>query len=522
MRVKLARFALEQAVFICGALVMTYEIIGSRIVSPFIGTSTYVWTSLIGVILASLSAGYWIGGRVADKRPDVKILASAIFMAGGAVSLTILLKDAILSMIGAASVGLGFKSVAAALLLFAPASVLLGFVTPFAVKLRMSDLADSGKTVGRLYALSTVGSIAGTFAAGFLLIPLVGSTRTLYLIAATLFTLSILLAPLAFTRTSFMILTLFALGIAGSEISSYALFHSSGLHDIDTEYSRVQVFQTTDPKNGRKFQAMAIDPYFVQSAMYLDGDDPVFEYTPYYHLVRHFKPDHSRTLMIGGAGYTFPLEYLRTYPNATMDVVEIDPQMTEIARKFFRLQDDPRLTIIHEDGRTFLNSTDAGTYDAVMMDAFTSLFSVPYHLTTLEAIQQIHRVLTPDGVIILNLGSAIQGPASHFLQAEVATYKQVFPHVYLFKVNPARPDEQLQNLIIVALKGSPPFKGGVDAASADGVVANHDDQIRRLLANIYPTDFPLTLTLTLPILTDDLAPVEYYNSKALQLFRQSN
>ncbi len=378
----LARFALELTVFVCGALVMVYEIIGSRIVSPFIGTSTYVWTSLIGVILASLSAGYWIGGRVVDKKPDIKILASAIFMAGGAVSMTILLKDMILSMIGASTVGLGFKSVIAALFLFAPASVLLGFVTPFAVKLRMSALADSGKTVGRLYALSTIGSIAGTFAAGFVLIPFVGSTRTLYLIAGTLFVLSILLAPFVFTRTSFMVLTLFVLGIAGSEISSYALFKANNLHDIDTEYSRVQVFQTTDQKNGRKFQAMAIDPYFVQSAMYLDGDDPVFEYSRYYHLIAHFKPDHKRTLMIGGAGYIFPRDYLRTYKDARMDVVEIDPQMTGIARRFFRLEDDPRLTIIHQDGRTFFNSTETGKYDAVMMDAFSSLFSVPYQLTT--------------------------------------------------------------------------------------------------------------------------------------------
>ena len=534
MSATLKRSALELTVFICGALVMVYEIIGSRIVSPFIGTSTYVWTSLIGVILASLSAGYWIGGRVADKRPDVKILAAAIFSAGGAVSLTILLKDVILSMIGSATIGLGFKSVIAALFLFAPASVLLGFVTPFAVKLRMSDLADSGKTVGRLYALSTVGSIAGTFAAGFLLIPFVGSTRTLYLIAGTLFALSILLAPFVFTRTSFMILTLFVLGIAGSEISSYALFRANGLHDIDTEYSRVQVFQTTDTESGRKFQAMAIDPYFVQSAMYLDGDDPVFEYSPYYHLVRHFKPDHKHTLMIGGAGYTFPREYLRTYPNAKMDVVEIDPQMTEIARKFFRLQDDPRLTIIHEDGRTFLNSAPTGHYDAVMMDAFSSLFSVPYQLTTLEAVQQINRVLTDDGVVIFNLGSAITGPGSQFLQAEFATYKQVFPHVYLFKVNPARTDDQLQNLIIVAVKSSPPTRGGLAATpllpeegwqrfadgvvGVDGVVLSDDEPIRKLLTTIYSADLPLDL----PVLTDDLAPVEYFNSKALRLYRPSN
>jgi len=239
MRIPFARFALELAVFVCGALVMVYEIIGSRIVSPFIGTSTYVWTSLIGVILAALSLGYWIGGRMADRRPDVKILAAAIFLAGGAVSLTILIKDAVLSMISTAGGPLELKSVVAAALLFAPASVLLGFVTPYAVKLRTLSLEDSGKTVGRLYALSTVGSIAGTFAAGFILIPFLGSTRTLYLIAALLFAVSLLLAPFAFSRVNFITLTLFIFAVTGSELSTYYMRNVHGLIDLDTEYSRV-------------------------------------------------------------------------------------------------------------------------------------------------------------------------------------------------------------------------------------------------------------------------------------------
>ncbi len=169
------KFILELTVFVCGALVMIYEIIGSRLISPYLGASTYVWTSLIGVILGALSLGYWLGGKFADKRPDIKALTSVIFLAGGLVSVTILLKDLILSFITQAPIGLELKSMFAALLLFAPASVLLGFVTPYAVKLKMSSLKDSGKTVGRLYALSTVGSILGTFLAGFFLIPFVGS-----------------------------------------------------------------------------------------------------------------------------------------------------------------------------------------------------------------------------------------------------------------------------------------------------------------------------------------------------------
>ncbi len=499
------KFILELTVFVCGALVMIYEIIGSRLLSPYIGASTYVWTSLIGVILAALSLGYWLGGKVADKRPELKILAFILFLAGGLVALTILLKDLILSFIAQMSIGLEIKSVVAALLLFAPASILLGFVTPYAVKLKLTTLEDAGKTVGRLYALSTVGSILGTFLAGFFLIPFVGSEKTLYLIGATLVGLSILLAPFALTRLSIAVLVTFVLAVVVNEAKFYILRQTNDLHDIDTEYSRVQVFKTTDPKTKKPMRAIATDPYFIQSAMFLDSDELVLEYADYYHLLRHFKPDFENTLLIGGAGYTFPNEYLKKYPTAKIDVVEIDPQMTEIAKKFFRLYENPRLNIIHRDGRVFLNQSEADKYDAVLMDAFGSLFSVPFQLTTLEAVRNISRVLKEDGVVIFNLGGAIKTDAAKFLQAELKTYKQIFPQVYLFKVNRNYTDDKLQNLIIVACKNK-----NVAALSS------RDAEISNLLENIYSDE----INSEIKILTDDLAPVEYYNSLAQRAYRR--
>ena len=408
---KYKNFILEITVFVCGALVMIYEITGSRLLSPYLGASTYVWTSLIGVILAALSLGYWLGGKIADKKPDLKILAFVIFLAGGLVSVTILLKDLMLALIAESSAILELKSVIAALLLFAPASVLLGFVTPYAVKLKMSSLADTGKTVGRLYALSTVGSILGTFAAGFFLIPFVGSEKTLYLIGASLIGLSILLVPFALKPFNLMVLIMFVCAVGVNEFRAFYLFQTKELRDIDTEYSRVQIFQTTD-NHGKPIRALAIDPYFVQSGMFLDSDELVFDYAKYYHLIRHFKPDFNETLMIGGAGYSFPKDYLKTYKTAKMDVVEIDPQMTEIAKKYFRLAENPRLNIIHEDGRIFLNQSESNKYDAILMDAFGSLFSVPFQLTTIEAVEQINRALKPDGIVIFNLGGAIGGDRS--------------------------------------------------------------------------------------------------------------
>ncbi len=503
---KYKNFLLEIAVFICGALVMIYEIIGSRLLSPYLGASTYVWTSLIGVILAALSLGYWLGGRLADKKPDIKILAFVIFLAGGTVSLTILLKDLILVFIAASSLILEIKSLFAAILLFAPASVLLGFVTPYAVKLKMSSLADTGKTVGRLYALSTVGSILGTFSAGFFLIPFVGSEKTLYLIGASLIGLSILLVPFAIKPFNLMILILFVFGIGVNEFRSYYLFKTSELHDIDTEYSRVQIFRTKD-NNGKTIRAMAIDPYFIQSAIFPDSDELVYDYARYYHLIRHFKPDFQNTLMIGGAGYTFPKDYLKKYPSAKMDVVEIDPQMTEIAKKYFRLEESPRLNIIHQDGRVFLNQAESNKYDAVLMDAFGSLFSVPFQLTTIEAVEQINRILKDDGIVIFNLGGAINGDASKFLQAEYKTYAQIFPQVYLFKVNADYTDEQLQNLIIVASKSK-------NSASFE----SNNAEISNLLEHLYKESPAASEN----ILTDDLAPVEHYNSFAQSIYKKKN
>ncbi len=477
---------------------MIYELIGSRIVAPFIGTSTYVWTSLIGVILAALSLGYWLGGRLADKRPQPRMLATVIFTAGGLVSVTILLQEFILVFVASTPTGLEVKSVLASLLLFAPASVALGMVTPYAIRLRIGSIGESGGTVGRLYALSTIGSIVGTFAAGFFLIPFVGSIRTLYLIAAVLFVAAFLTGWVAISRMTIGVIVVFLLGIAVNELNARYLREKHGLFDVDTEYSRVLVFDTTKPDSNRPIRVLTTDPYSTQSAMYLDSEELVFDYARFYHLVRYYDPQFKQVLMIGGAAYSFPKEFLRTYPDARMDVVEIDPRMTEIAQQHFRLTGNERLNIYHEDARFFLNNAPTARYDAVLMDAFTSLFSVPYQLTTIEAVRQIDRVLADNGVVIFNLGSALQGRGSYFLQAELATYRAVFPQVHVFKVKGESPDETLQNVIIVASK-----------SSSDDPVETSDPEIAGLLRSAYIREISAS-----PILTDDLAPVEHYNSVA--------
>lgn len=499
MTARYHNLALDTAVFVCGAVVMIYEIIGSRIVSPYIGASIYIWTSLIGVILGSLSLGYWVGGRVADKGRGVGVLASVIFAAGGLVAVTILIKDVVLSVVASSPTGLEIKALVASVLLFAPASVPLGMVTPFAVRLRAHSLEDAGRTVGSLYAISTVGSIVGTFSAGFFLVPFVGSIRTLYLLAVGLFAVSLALAPLGLSRAKLAALLVLILGITSSEVTRLLKFRANELVDIDTQYSHVQVFVTDDPYTGRRIRAFATDPYFAQSGTFLDSDELVFPYSRHYRLLRHFRPGLERVLMIGGGGFSYPKQFLRDFQTASMDVVEIDPGVTEIARKYFRLSDDRRLNVIHEDGRAFIGRAAEASYDAVLIDAFGSLFSVPYHLTTTEAVSQMSRVLKPDGVLIVNIGSAFEGPADGFFRAELATYRSVFRQVYAFKVNSERRDTDLQNIILIAFKTDRPVS-----------LRTSDTEFADLLSHRVTREFQPTLSP----LTDDLAPVEYYNSIA--------
>ena len=154
---------LEIAVFLCGAVVMVIELTGSRVLAPYLGTSLVVWTSLIGIILASLSIGYWWGGRLADRRPEARLLGRIILLSAFATAFMVLIKTFVLGFLQARSGGLHLAAMSATLLLFAPPSILIGMVSPFAVRLKLEDTQTSGQTAGKLYAISTIGSISGTF-----------------------------------------------------------------------------------------------------------------------------------------------------------------------------------------------------------------------------------------------------------------------------------------------------------------------------------------------------------------------
>ncbi len=490
------KLLLEVVVFVCGALVMVFEMVGARVLGPWVGTSLFVWTSLIGIILGSLSLGYWLGGKLADKKPDAKVFGYIILLSGLSILFTWLIKDPFLRILSRHIFDIRKVAIISSLLLFAPGSIFLGMVSPYAVKLKLESLKQSGRTVGNLYAISTIGSIAGTFGAGFFLIPAIGTNKIILVIAGILLFIAFLIFVL--NKRFFNALISAAIVAYIGVIGNAAGRATPSYVDVDTLYNRVLIYNTTDRETGKEIKILKINDER-SAAVFLDSDDLVFEYLKYYHLAAHFKPDMKKALMIGGSAYTYPRDFLKRYPEASIDVVEIDPDLTQLAKKYFGLREQPRLGIIHEDGRTFLNRSDK-KYDVIFMDAFRSQFTVPYQLTTLECVRKQYDMLNAGGVVVANIISSLDGRSNLFLQAQSKTYRAVFPQVYYFAVKDPEEKNYFQNIMIVALKDS----RKPEMASSDSMM------------NVFLSHrVDLNIGNDVPVLTDDYAPVEYYAVRSL-------
>ncbi len=474
------QWKLRITVFCAGASLMIVELVGSRLVAPFLGSSLIVWTTLIGVILAALSFGYWLGGRIVDQNPTSQrfgaiLLVSAVTVAG-ILGLTLYLGP--VSRFGINFFGVAGSTVVCALYLFALPSIIIGMISPYALKLSLVSTDQTGRTAGSLYALSTVGSIVGTFAAGFWLIPTLGSFKTLAAVSCVL-----AIAGLLYVRRSWGIFSLAAClyGLAITIFLPSIFFpYQSVQAEWESGYNRLFLVPGIDKETNRPIISLMSGPRVAQSARFSDEDnDLVFEYTKFFRRVDEFNPTISKALMIGGGAYSVPLDFLKNHSAAKIDVVEIDPLYTDIARKHFNLVDSDRMNIYHEDGRTFLESHFA--YDAIFVDAFNNSGSVPFHLATQEAIKQLHNSLTDNGVVIVNMIGSTEGPGKRFIESELATYQSVFPFVALYPLGKNSTD--LQNIMLVATK-------------------------QEVLSDIAPLS-------PARILTDDWAPVDYFLSGIL-------
>lgn len=448
---------LEITVFICGAAVMILEMVGVRIIAPYLGNSVTIWTALIGVILASLALGCLVGGRLADKRPSRSLLAYLILLAGICVTGTALIKDILLDFLVNSVSSLYLNALLANLLLFAPAAILLGGVTPFAVRLRAGGMDSAGRTVGNLYALSTTGSILGVFVSGFVLIAYLGSTKILFAAALLLALASFLASRRAWLGKLGVAIFIFC--TAFFVLEQKKKIARAGWQDLETKERRILVYDDILRSQARPYRVMSnyywnlpagFLPSHIQSAIFLDKpDELVLEYTRFFAQALEWIKKDPRLLLLGGGAYSFPRHILEARPGATLDVLEVDPGVTAIARDFFYLKDDPRLRIFHEDGRTFLNR-DHPAYDAIFVDVFGVHYSPPFHLTTIETVRRLKALLHPGGLIAVNLIGQLSGDKGTFVRSEILTYSQEFKHVLVFLLQGADHPQLMQNIILVA------------------------------------------------------------------------
>lgn len=481
------KYKLEITVFLCGAIGMILELVAARVLSPYVGSSNLIWTTIIGVMLTSMSLGYWIGGKFADKKPEIGILSNFILLGAIFTSLIPIMETILVGNLIKISGNLVVIAFIAATVIFGIPSFVLAIVSPYAVKLKDKQLEEVGKISGKTSSLSTIGSIVGTFLAGFCLIPTFG-VRTIVLgVTITLTIISIALYPnknkkyIAFITVLTICLIVFcALGKVLFEKQ-----HPEIIKDVDSEYSRIWVLQAKNENT--TFKTLQVDTGRESYINEKTGEMGA-GYLYFYDLMEYFNGNSNSTLMIGGAAYTYPMHYLKKYPEKTIDVVEIDEKMTQLAKEEFGLDtQNKNLKIYHQDGRSFLNKTQ-NKYDCILIDAFKGL-NAPFELTTAQAMIKAKNCLNENGIVITNIISSLEGKEAEFLEYEYATYKKIFDDVKIFQVQPLKKDIT-QNLILVGIKG----KTNLDKTK--------QEQYTQLLENEVK-DF----TTDKQIVTDNYAPI---------------
>lgn len=526
-------------VFLSGAVLMSMEMIGSRLLAPTFGTSIYVWGSLITVVMAALTLGYFLGGRIADRRPGFAVMGGLLALAGVLVGFLPLWAVPVNRLLG----GLGPRtgSLLAAVSFFFLPSVLLAMISPYGVKLAGRSLVTIGHTAGRMSAVSSAGSILGTLVTSFFLIPVMGIRNIAHTLGLILLVLAALVFCLARGRSAvpddgrtaarrptlraFLLalvclilaaVMVFFLGRKPPADNPHGSVDTKVLYARDTLYHHLVVDQVGEERH------LHFDNSW-QSAMYLD--DPLlmaFQYTSYLHLGVVARPNPRRMLVIGLGGGSAPAKFLHDYPSlARLDAVEIDPEVVAAARRFFRLPDDPRLEVIVQDGRLFVADAArrvaaglAEPYDLVVVDAYFA-DAIPYHLTTREFFASLRRILSPDGVVVSNVIGALAGERSGFFQAVRRTFADVFPQVYIFPVGYWSRDHGLdweRNLIVIATRTPAPWSKQTWHARAESLMASGAVKEDVAAFALDLVEDPILLNprnlADVPLLTDDFAPVD--------------
>jgi spermidine synthase len=485
---------LQLTVFVCGAVLLGLEIVGSRVLAPYFGSSIFVWGSLISTFLAGLTLGYYLGGFLADRRPRLLAMAVLILLAGVLVVILPVIHPPINRAIAGVDFGPRLNPLLATLCLFFLPSVFMGTVSPYAIKLAASSLATIGNTAGLIYAISTAGSIVGALFTAFYLIQMIGVRSILYSLGMTLMALAIMLiivhrATTGRLRKPVMLWGLFV--VLGAALPTFATVNI--LYEKDSLYHHIVV---TDDDSLRTLRFDRLR----QSA--LDLKDPfrmVFHYTQYLHLAMAFHDHPQRALFIGLGGGSAPRRFHRDYPTLQIDVAELDPEVVRVAKNFFMFQEDDRMKVQAVDGRIFLQKTPQH-YDLIVLDAYYA-DAIPFHLTTREFLTELKAKLSPSGIVVSNVIGTVHGADSKLFRSILKTLETEFRQTYVFPV------DEVANIIVIATQGNERLSKQEVIRRARRLEEEHKVQLPiERFAHSYVLDrIPQD---DVPVLTDDYAPVD--------------
>jgi spermidine synthase len=402
--------------FVGSGCLLVLELVAGRILAPTLGVSLYTWTSIIGVVLAGVSLGNYLGGRIADRWPGRRMLSSVYLLSALSSAFVLFLSRDLDALAAPHSLSAVLQVIWLTAMLFFVPSTLLAMATPMLVKLSLASLGKTGRVVGRIQAAATLGSIVGTFATGFILISLFGTRAIIAGVAGALLVLGVAVYPL-WTRRRIIDLTAIALVIGTSSAMA-------GVPCLrESNYYCIRVVDA-----GPNVKALVLDS-LVHG--YVDLDDPTNLLYPYEKLYEEAlaaagTPPERKMFAIGGGTYTFPRYAETVLGAADVLVAEIDPAITAVARSHLGLEDSPAIRIVHDDARRVLRRLDAGErFDVVLGDAFNDA-GVPFHLTTREFNELLARHMSDDGLYLVNVVDAVE---YDFLRAFVGTLKLTFPNV---------------------------------------------------------------------------------------------
>lgn len=519
-------FGLKLLVFTGGAVLMGLEMAGSRVLAPHFGNSVFVWGSIISVFLIALSAGYYVGGRLADRMPSFAFLNGICLLAGLLILVVPYFAHGLCSSLVEGGWGEESGPLVATAILFLPASFFLGTLSPFSVRLAAQTVQTVGAAAGTLYSLSTVGSIAGTLVTTFVLIPHFGVTGILRGLGVAM-----IVVPFAMLLTrpkkAAPASPLAALGVLLAVLPAPgSITLTPGAQMVleeETPYHHIAVIDygrgkaTVDAEVKGAVRALRFDR-FTESSIELEKPyRSQAKYTDYFHLAFLANPRIARTVFIGAGGGVGPRTFSEMDPSMAIDVVDIDRRILEVAHTYFHMPTGGRVTTHAEDGRRWLHN-EKGTCDCLILDAFTIGGVIPFHLTTREFFEDCARRLSDDGVLIMNVNSALEGEKGGIFLRVMRTLDAVFPQLYVFSkelhdAEDTYKDDRTvsRNEMVVAMK-----RKGEALSLEDWRRRVFDDyhegsylEKKDLYRMVRDLDLEWRAKIgDVPILTDDFAPIE--------------